>query len=142
MRIEKANDEDYLYSENRDNYLNYDQIEHLVEHNLKVNEGKRTHIIDARSQRAYERGKVPTSKNIHYLELLNEDFIFKSVEELKEIFLHHGINEPQDERIVCMCQRGVSSCIIDLALRHLGNTKSQLYDGSFEEYGQKHSSAK
>jgi len=33
------------------------------------------------------------------------------------------------------CGSGVTACIIDFALRLLGNTSTRVYDGSWAEYG-------
>ncbi len=35
------------------------------------------------------------------------------------------------------CQRGVTACIVDFAMKLIGNTNTSVYDGSYEEYSKK-----
>lgn len=43
------------------------------------------------------------------------------------------VNQP----IITSCQRGITACILDVALRLIGNNQTSVYDGSYEEFSRK-----
>ena len=47
------------------------------------------------------------------------------------------MKDPSKDEVVLTCQRGITACILDAALRSLGNPATKVYDGSFEEYSEK-----
>lgn len=59
---------------------------------------------------------------------------FKPPEELIKVFEKFGIENPSEEELVITCQRGVSSCVVDAALKTIGNKHTKVYDGSYMEY--------
>ena len=59
---------------------------------------------------------------------------FRPEEELKEI-LHPFL----DKDVAVVSQNGVGACVLELALRELGNDRVTVYDGSYYDYAQKKS---
>jgi len=82
-------------------------------------------------------GTIPTAENLPFIDVLNPDRTFKSPEELRRLFESVGIKNPEQDEVVLSCQRGITACIVDAAFRALGNTKTKVYDGSYEEYSLK-----
>lgn len=76
---------------------------------------------------------MKNSLNLPFSLLSNEDGTFKSEAEIAQIFKDVGIDA--NKHIVTTCGSGTTSCVVDLALRLLGNNTAQVYDGSWSEYG-------
>ena len=93
--------------------------------------------MDSRFTKIYDDGHIPTSKTMPFTEVLNPDKTFKSQEELVQAFKAQGVNNPQNEKIVFTCQRGITACILEAATAILGNENAKVYDGSWEEYSRK-----
>ena len=67
--------------------------------------------------------------------VMDDTYCFKPREQLIDAFRHHAaLKNPTNEPVVLTCQRGITACIIDFALRTLGNPNTSVYDGSLEEY--------
>ena len=94
-------------------------------------------LLDTRHNSVYSQGHIPLSKNIPFSTLLNPDNTYKSVEELRKLLKDMGVDQPETQPIVSTCQRGITACILDVALRLIGNTNTSVYDGSYEEYSKK-----
>lgn len=95
--------DDYDYKLDRTKLKGYDEICKIV----KINEGKdlkdRLKLLDARGSAAHKLGHIPSSINIPYHQFYNHDTTFKSKEEIKQIFEEHGIENPENEKIVNSC---------------------------------------
>jgi len=99
-------------------------------------------IIDARSPERYngevpERGegirsgKISGSSNLLYRELINaQDGTLKSKKEIADVFYKAKL-DPFLTSIV-YSGRGISACVLDLAMRSLGNDKTIVYLGSWD----------
>jgi rhodanese-related sulfurtransferase len=94
-------------------------------------------IIDSRFSHVYSNGHIPSSINVPFTQVLNEDKTYKSAEELTQILKQAGFSDPVNQQYVLSCQRGVTACILDVAMRLIGNTHTSVYDGSYEEYSKK-----
>lgn len=92
-------------------------------------------IIDSRFNANYVAGHLPTSVNLPFTAVLNDDKTFKSPEELQSLFKTMNISNSQE--VIVSCQRGITACIVDAALKIAGNTHTSVYDGSYEEYSKK-----
>ena len=64
---------------------------------------------------------------------MNEDGTLKSEADLIGLVKEKQIS--LDKQTINTCGSGMTACIVDLALRTLGNEKQTLYDGSWTEYG-------
>ena len=91
-------------------------------------------IIDTRKKKVFDKGHIPYSFNIPVANVLTTDGYngFRPQEELKEI-LHPFL----DKDVAVLSQNGVGACVLELALRELGNDKVTVYDGSYYDYAQK-----
>ena len=68
------------------------------------------------------------------MEVINKDFSFKNVEELKNLFKNTFRN--QMDKPVFSCGSGVTACVLDLAYSLVNaNYLPVIYDGSWAEYG-------
>ena len=69
-----------------------------------------------------------------FAEVINKDFSFKNVEELKNIFDKILINST--DKPVFSCGSGVTACVLALAYSLVNaNYLPVIYDGSWAEYG-------
>jgi len=100
-------------------------------------------ILDARSYKRFTgeakeprpgllSGHIPNSKSFPSSELVTDDGLLKSIEELEKIFSNDDINK--SERIIATCGSGVSACVIAVALHCLGRKDVPIYDGSWTEW--------
>lgn len=101
-------------------------------------------ILDARSpgrfrgedpepREGLRSGRIPGSKNLHYLLLLNDDGTMKDVAGLRAAFERAGAD--LEKPAISTCGSGVTAAIIDLALERLGHRRHAVYDGSWSEWG-------
>lgn len=101
-------------------------------------------ILDARSSPRFageeveprpgvRRGHIPGSMNIHYAELVQENGILKSPDELRAIFKVRGVDLTKP--IVTTCGSGITAAIEMLALQVAGASDVAVYDGSWAEWG-------
>ncbi len=101
-------------------------------------------IIDARSEGRFmgtapeprsglRSGSIENSINVPYETLLNEDFTFKSKQEIIDIFSEKGV--VFNNYIITTCGSGVTAAVLYLALDEIGCSKISLYDGSWAEWG-------
>ena len=87
-------------------------------------------LIDARFKNIFDDAHIQGSKNIPFPEVLNtKDMTFKSKEELQKVF-----GDDVSQRAVLTCHKGVTACILEVALRHAGSKDTAVYDGSWSEY--------
>lgn len=78
-------------------------------------------------------GHMPGAINIPYSTLLNADGTFKPNSELEKHFTNENVDPTKPT--ITTCGSGVTASIILLALELLGHTNTQLYDGSWAEWG-------
>lgn len=105
-------------------------------------------ILDARPQARFDgsapeprqglrSGHIPSSQNLFYKQLLNDDGRMKNADELRSIF--DGVGVKDETPIITSCGSGVTAAIINLALHQTGRIDNiQLYDGSWSEWGGRH----
>jgi len=67
-------------------------------------------------------GCIKNSINVPFMVMLNEDGTFKGNEDLLSLFKEKGIDA--NKPTVNTCGSGVTACVLDLALRLLGNDKT------------------
>ena len=102
-------------------------------------------VIDARSKERFEgkvpdprknvrSGSIPNSICLPFVEVINKDFSFKNVEELKDLF-ENTLRNPIDKPVFS-CGSGVTACVLALAYSLVNaNYLPVIYDGSWAEYG-------
>jgi thiosulfate/3-mercaptopyruvate sulfurtransferase len=78
-------------------------------------------------------GHIPGARNLPFSSLYNEDGTFKPVEELKQLFDQSGIDAARP--FIASCGSGVTANSLIFAAHLLGNDSTQLYDGSWGEWG-------
>jgi thiosulfate/3-mercaptopyruvate sulfurtransferase len=89
--------------------------------------------VEAEPVAGLRSGHMPGALNVPYTLLLDEQGRFKPVDDLREIFRTTGLSG--NERIITSCGSGVTACIVTFALHRIG-IASQVYDGSWSEWGQ------
>lgn len=77
------------------------------------------------------RGHIENSQNVYYDELMR-DGLFKSAEELKQIFTEKNLLG--QEKIITYCGGGISATIDTMALSLIGQNNVAVYDGSMSEW--------
>jgi thiosulfate/3-mercaptopyruvate sulfurtransferase len=80
-----------------------------------------------------ESGHIPGAHNLPYSALYREDGRFKSAEELGRLFEEAGMDP--ERPFVASCGSGVTANSLIFAAHLLGNDRTQLYDGSWSEWG-------
>ena len=124
------------------------EVKELVKDKKKIDQNidiPRFKVIDARSKERFEgkvpdprknvrSGSIPNSICLPFVQVINKDFSFKNVEELKNLFkntLRNPIDNP-----VFSCGSGVTACVLALAYSLVNtNYLPVIYDGSWAEYG-------
>jgi len=56
-----------------------------------------------------------------FTEVLTPEKTFKSKDQLIEEFKKVGLQDPVKDRVILTCQRGITACILEAALDHIGN---------------------
>lgn len=101
-------------------------------------------IIDARSPGRFEgtepepreglrSGHIPSSVNLHYEALLNDDGTLRDEAGLREAFASTGCD--LSGNIVTTCGSGVTAAVLALGLEILGHKQIAIYDGSWTDWG-------
>ena len=100
-------------------------------------------IIDVRKPERYggitepidkKAGHIPSAINIYYFDNMAEDGLFKSSEELSEIYQDKLMNK---EEVILHCGSGVTACHTILALNSAGFPFPKLYVGSWSEWSRR-----
>ncbi len=79
-------------------------------------------------------GHIPKSINIPCSHLVNDHGLFKSSENIKQLFSSAGL--PLDNSpVIATCGSGITACALALALYSIGHTNVSIYDGSWSEWG-------
>jgi thiosulfate/3-mercaptopyruvate sulfurtransferase len=115
-----------------------------VDDMVKAIDEKSSEIVDARSAERFagsapeprlglRAGHIPGAINVPYKQVLNADGTFKSVDELKEIFLNAGVDPHKP--VVTTCGSGITACVLALALGQAGHLRTAVNDGSWAEWG-------
>jgi thiosulfate/3-mercaptopyruvate sulfurtransferase len=83
---------------------------------------------------AQRAGHIPGAINIPWASAANEDGTFKSIDELREIYVGAGVSESTPT--IAYCRIGERSSHTWFVLKHLlGYSDVKNYDGSWTEYG-------
>jgi thiosulfate/3-mercaptopyruvate sulfurtransferase len=80
-----------------------------------------------------EPGHIPGARNLPFSALYEEDGCFKSLDEIRRLFAHAGIDPTQP--FTATCGSGVTANSLIFAAHLLGSDGKRLYDGSWSEWG-------
>lgn len=91
-------------------------------------------LVDARTPREFDAGRLPGAVNLPYEDNLISDAVplFRPASELRERFEVAGVTP--DKEIVVYCETGARSAHTWLALRRLGYPRVRNYEGSWAEW--------
>ncbi|WP_102346502.1 sulfurtransferase [Bacillus sp. Marseille-P3661] len=115
---------------------------HFLADMSEVKENVRTEIsclIDSRELKRFEgieepidhkAGHIPGALQYFWRDCLNENYVWKTLDELKNHFNQLSINAS----IIVYCGSGVSACPNILALDELGYNNTKLYIGSWSDW--------
>lgn len=92
--------------------------------------------LEAEPRAGIRAGHIPSSFNLPYPSVLKQG-MYRSAEELREIFNKSGIN--QQQQFTFSCGSGMTACIVLLAAEAIGYHNNAVYDGSWSEWGADHS---
>jgi thiosulfate/3-mercaptopyruvate sulfurtransferase len=132
IRATQAKEDDFRFSYNQERVRHFEDMVNLVK-----NPDHGIPIIDSRFDNIFSQGNIPGSKNLPFTGLLNPDKTFKSAEEIKKVLQSVGIENPESAPIISTCQRGITACILEVALDIIGNNNTTIYDGSYEEFSKR-----
>ena len=100
-------------------------------------------ILDARNKKRFHgkineprpglrHGHIPKSKNLFWGCLISNQGTILPKNKIINKLNHYKLNK---KTIITSCGSGVTACILSLALLHSKNIQSQVYDGSWTEWG-------
>jgi len=123
--------------------LNHGAVADLAQMRSTIASSSRQ-VVDARSSDRFagtapepraglRAGHMPGAHNLPFTHLINESGVFRSREELAQLFQEAGV-DPQ-KPVTTTCGSGVTAAILTLALTILGARDLALYDGSWVEWG-------
>ncbi|XP_024543215.1 uncharacterized protein LOC112350724 [Selaginella moellendorffii] len=100
-------------------------------------------FVDARNleqysghvRRSKRAGRIPGAISIPRKSLITTNGIFKTIDELREVFLNAGLNPAQQKRLIFYCNGGVASCSVLLSWHRIGGKLWSNYSGSWNEWG-------
>ena len=97
--------------------------------------GERTHMPDYPEEGALRGGHIPSAASVPWARAANEDKTFKSVEDLKAIYLGEAGLKAGDN-VIAYCRIGERSSHTWFVLKYLlGFENVRNYDGSWTEWG-------
>jgi thiosulfate/3-mercaptopyruvate sulfurtransferase len=97
--------------------------------------GEITHMPEYPQEGVLRGGHVPGAKSVPWKSAVNEDGTFKSVEELRQIYIEGCGLQPNDD-IIAYCRIGERSSHTWFVLSYLlGYSSVRNYDGSWTEWG-------
>ena len=131
----------------RDRHMMARRQNHLVKDVTQVSAASKLgdyEIVDARSSGRFagteeeprpglRGGHIPGSRNVPYVDLLNEDKTMKDPAALRAIFEAAGVD--LSKPAITSCGSGVTACVLALAMERIGKTDWSVYDGSWTEWG-------
>ena len=97
--------------------------------------GELSHMPDYPQEGAIRTGHIPTAVNVPWKRAANDDGTFKSLADLRAIYIdEQGLNETDD--VIAYCRIGERSSHTWFVLTHLiGLPRVRNYDGSWVEWG-------
>lgn len=109
-------------------------MDHLDDENVMMCDTRNAEEFAGTDVRAARGGHIPGAINIDWVYNVNDDGLFKSAEELYELYTAAGFSP--DKQIITYCQTGVRGAHTWFVLRELlGFPDVRNYDGSWAEYG-------
>ncbi len=109
----------------------------------KASKNENALIIDVRSPERYagitepidkKAGHIPSAINLPYADNMNEKGLFKSPEELKEMYAPLF---KKHKEVIVHCGSGVTACHTILAMKSAGLSFPKLYVGSWSEWSRR-----
>lgn len=85
---------------------------------------------------AERTGRIPGAVHLYFKELLNEDDLFKSPDQLRGVLAAAGVTSEKFDDVVCYCRLSHRATMAWIALSQiLGYGNVKIYDGSWTEWG-------
>jgi thiosulfate/3-mercaptopyruvate sulfurtransferase len=134
LKLKKTN---YQVTENKNLVKNKEEIDSNIT-------SKKFNLVDARGKKRFDgiepeprqglrSGHIPNSKNLPFMECINNDRTFKSKKELQDLFAKMMLDKKNN--MVFTCGSGVTACVLALANYVTNDMNPVIYDGSWSEYG-------
>lgn len=119
--------------------IKHELLAEMAEVKEKLHKFKSTMIIDSRDYSRYQGieepidrigGHIPSAKNFFWKNVLDENGMWKDLEELQENFN----SLPKEKEIIVYCGSGVTACPNFIALKEAGYPNVKLYVGSWSDW--------
>lgn len=117
----------------------HELLAEMAEVKEKLHKFKSTMIIDSRDYSRYQGieepidrigGHIPSAKNFFWKNVLDENGMWKDIEELQENFN----SLPKEKEMIVYCGSGVTACPNFIALKEAGYPNVKLYVGSWSDW--------
>lgn len=96
------------------------------------NPDKNVVLLDTRTQQEYDAGTIPSSVLINYIDNNYADGRYKSVQDIKMMYLDKKIKP--ENTVIMYCKTSVRGAETYLALYNAGFRNLKLYDGAWSEW--------
>jgi len=125
---------DFNFSPRHNFFVGKDHVIEAIEDEKTILLNSLTEDIHIGENPRYGRkGRIPTSLNVPFNQLLDNDTgKFKPIEEMSEIFLKQNITP--DHIVLNYCGGGIAASLDAFVLRQLGFNNLQIYDNSMSEW--------
>jgi thiosulfate/3-mercaptopyruvate sulfurtransferase len=126
----------YRTGERRPTLWTLEEMKAALERNVLVLDARPHDEYAGIESHARRHGHIPGAVNVPYRELLVNDGAFRSPDELRQAFADAGVDVAGIERpVVVYCNGGVSATAVANALALAGGPEAAVYDGSWNEWG-------
>jgi len=134
----KRKDDEFKFDFNKGMVRNMAQVLDWIQNDGK----KKSSIVDARSEgrfagehpdpKGLKVGHIPGSNNINFLDFINHDDTYKSVDELTTLLKNKKVD--LSKPVVTSCGSGMTSCVALFGIHLAGAKDLAVYDGSWSEW--------
>jgi thiosulfate/3-mercaptopyruvate sulfurtransferase len=116
-----------------DGLIDLDQVRHAIGKGVQLLDARKAEEFTGRESHSRRAGHIPGAINVPYKSLLRQDGTFLPAGQLRARLQECGVDP--DRPAVAYCNGGVSATAVAHALEIAGGRRPLIYDGSWNEWG-------